>query len=230
MQKVACCMNRPKHAPQTLAIEPYLEQAASWPQEGKHILAHYDDETIVVYQAYKPAIAEHAVKHQQFAGAPDFKFSRMSWIKTNFCWMQYRSGWNTKPNQERTLAVRIKRDAFDSILADAIESRYDDDQPRGTKTMTREEYEKRKRTGDVRLQWDPDYEPTDILKPKKLEKRRAIQLGLRGETLRKYAMDWVVSIEDVTAFVQEMRSKVPHHLTELWTPKERIYTPSFLLQ
>ena len=37
-----------------------------WPKTGKHILAQYDDETVVVYQAYKPSIAEYAVKNQRW--------------------------------------------------------------------------------------------------------------------------------------------------------------------
>ena len=44
----------------------------------------------------------------------------MSWIKTNFLWMMYRSGWACKPGQERVLAVRITREGFDSILAKAL--------------------------------------------------------------------------------------------------------------
>src|SRR5262245_12853323 len=43
-----------------LITEPYLEQAARWPSQGRHILAHFDDRSIVVYQAYKPQIAQFA--------------------------------------------------------------------------------------------------------------------------------------------------------------------------
>ena len=45
----------------------YVEQKEQiWPKEGKHILAQYDEDTIVVYQAYCPEIADYAVKHQQY--------------------------------------------------------------------------------------------------------------------------------------------------------------------
>ena len=44
--------------------EDYLTQKRQhWPREGKHILAQYDEDTIVVYQAFNPAIAEYAVQH-----------------------------------------------------------------------------------------------------------------------------------------------------------------------
>ena len=44
----------------------YVEQERKeWPSEGKHILAQYDDEGVVVYQAYCPEIAEYAIKNQR---------------------------------------------------------------------------------------------------------------------------------------------------------------------
>ena len=55
--------------------------------------------TVVVYQAFNPEIAQYAVQNQHFGG-PAYNFNRMSWIKTNFLWMMYRSGWATKKNQE----------------------------------------------------------------------------------------------------------------------------------
>ena len=40
-----------------LATEPYPEQVKAWPREGHHILAQFDDETVVVFQAYGPPSA-----------------------------------------------------------------------------------------------------------------------------------------------------------------------------
>ena len=45
-----------------LATERYIKQAEQWPSQGKHILAHYDAETIVVYQAYRPSIGTYAIE------------------------------------------------------------------------------------------------------------------------------------------------------------------------
>ncbi len=57
----------------------------------------------------------------------------------------------------------------------------------------------------------------------KLE-RRAIQLGLRGETLRNYSQDWIIKIEDITEFVQQQRSnREPSKWTNLITPTENVY-------
>ena len=44
----------------------YMEQVGIWPKEGKHILAQYDEESIIVYQAYSPPIASYAIEHQKY--------------------------------------------------------------------------------------------------------------------------------------------------------------------
>src|SRR4051794_17706264 len=103
-----------------LITEPYLAHKARWPRSGRHILAQFDDESVVVYQAYNPAIGRWAARHGHFGG--EFKLSQMSWIKPNFLWMMYRSGWGTKENQEVTLAIRLRRDAFGEILSLAVHS------------------------------------------------------------------------------------------------------------
>lgn len=65
-----------------LVTEAYLAQVERWHQSGKQILAQYDDEAIVVYQAYRPEIGHFAAENGYFGGA--FSLSRMTWIKPNF--------------------------------------------------------------------------------------------------------------------------------------------------
>jgi Domain of unknown function (DUF4291) len=195
-----------------LTTEPYLTQTDRWPKSGQVILANYDADSIVVYQAYNPAIGHFAATHQYFGG--DFKLSRMTWLKPNFLWMMYRSGWGTKKDQEITLAIRLKRSAFDQILAQAVHSKYIPELYDSEKTWA-----KAIQTSEVRLQWDPDHSPTGG----KLT-RRAIQLGLQGDAARCYAQDWIVSIEDISAFVADQHQHVvAGNYGELQTPKESIY-------
>ncbi len=78
----------------TLLLESYTAQRALWPAQGRQLLAQFDDDTIVVYQAYRPEIGHYTAQHGRFGGG--FSFERMSWIKPNFLWMMYRSGWGTK--------------------------------------------------------------------------------------------------------------------------------------
>src|SRR6476469_1664582 len=128
-----------------LPTERYLTQVTTWPSEGKHILARYDAETIVVYQAYRPSIGEYAIKHGVFGG--EFSYSRMSWIKPNFLWMMYRSGWGTKEGQEITLGLRLRRRYFDNLLSRAIASSWDH-----SDQENREAWQASIATSEVRLQ------------------------------------------------------------------------------
>src|SRR5690348_14913921 len=105
-----------------LTLESWRDQQARWPAEGRHILAQYDETSVVVYQAYRPAIGRYAAEHGRFGG--EFSLSRMSWIKPNFLWMMYRSGWGTKDGQEVTLAIWLRRAAFDVILRQVVPSSY----------------------------------------------------------------------------------------------------------
>lgn len=195
-----------------LRTEAYLNQMTRWPQSGRHILAQFDSGTVVVYQAFRPAIGRFAAQQQLFGG--DFSFSRMSWIKPNFLWMMYRSGWGTKEGQEVTLAVRMLRSGFDEILARAVHSSFVPglyDSP--------EDWRGRLDESPVRLQWDPDHNPRG-----KKEDRRAIQLGLAGDVLRHYAQDWIVSIEDISEFVADQRTSIAATGFEtLVTPQEAVY-------
>ncbi len=179
-----------------LQVEHYLDQKDRWPQSGRVILAQYDEDSIVVYQAYRPSIGHFAAQHCYFGG--DFSLTRMTWIKPNFLWMMYRSGWGTKEGQEVTLAIRLQRSAFDAILSQAVHSTYIPEIYENQETWNRAV-----KTSDVRLQWDPDHNPSGG----KLE-RRAIQLGLQGEAARKYSQEWIVSIEDISEFVSEQRNHV----------------------
>ena len=190
-----------------LKLEAYASQAKRWPKTGRHILAQFDSESVFVYQAYRPEIGRFAAEHGYFGGA--FSLGRMSWIKPNFLWMMYRSGWASKEGQEVVLAVRLKRAAFDEILSRAVHSSYVPDL-----YDSREAWSAAVARSDVRLQWDPDHGP----KGQALE-RRAIQLGLRGATLAKYARDWILGVKDVTPFVREQAGKV----ADLLTPREEPY-------
>ena len=73
------------------------------------IRADFGRGTIVIYQAYPPAIADAALNA---AGrfVPPFWFHRMTWIKPSFLWLMHRSNWGQKSGQERVLAVRVKRE------------------------------------------------------------------------------------------------------------------------
>ena len=86
---------------------------------------------------------------------PSFSRGRMSWIKTNFLWMMFRCGWATKPDQEHVLAVRIDRGFFERVLAAAVATSFG-----SSRFETREAWELAGKASDVRIQWDPDHDPS----------------------------------------------------------------------
>ena len=191
-----------------LRTESFATQTARWPANGRHVMAQFDDASIVVYQAYRPAIGNFAATHGRFGG--EWSFDRMSWIKPNFLWMMYRCGWAMKDGQEVVLAIWLARELFDQILDAAVPSSFDD-----TRHADRAAWQHAVKRSDVRLQWDPDHGP----RGQPLE-RRAIQLGLRGDMLARFATP--LRIEDITPYVHEQRG-VLERGGELMTPIEHPY-------
>jgi hypothetical protein len=153
------------------------------------------------------------LKHGQLGG-PHFSFARMSWIKPNFLWMMYRCGWACKENQERVLALRISAAFFEAILEAAVPSSFDSDL-----YASHEDWKRALERSEVRLQWDPDHDPSGAK-----QARRAIQLGLRSEMLRAFATAELREVIDMTPFVHEQARLVASD--QLLTPCERPYAPN----
>ena len=164
--------------------------------EDRHVRATYTDDSITVYQAYPPQIADAALTAGTFVSP--FKQDRMTWIKPSFLWMMYRSGWATKPGQERSLAVEISRDGFEWALAHACLSHFDHN------IYTRiEDWQSQKKSLPVRVQRDPERSITlDRLQ------RRTIQVGLSGEAVERYIDRWILSITDATELAKSIHAMV----------------------
>lgn len=179
---------------------------------SKEIRAVYTSETIRVYQAYCNKIADEAVTKGTFGES--FSINRMTWIKPSFLWMMYRCGWAEKENQERVLAIDIKREAFDYIVENAVYSSYSEDMG-----ISREEWKARVQNSDIRCQWDPEKD----INGNSLD-YRSIQLGLRGKAVQDYVNNWIVGIEDITAYVKKLKALKDQKkdITEL-LPKEKVY-------
>jgi hypothetical protein len=144
------------------------------------IRADYNRDSIVVYQSYRPTIAEPALAQQKFV-AP-FSFDRMTGIKPSFLWLMARSDWGQASGQEVTLAVRVRRSAWEEALGHAV--------------LTDREAD----GALVHVQWDPERS----LRGEKLP-HRSIQVGLSRGLIRKYAEEWIVSITDLSPLVSKLR-------------------------
>lgn len=189
-----------------------LQRKDHWPKEGRHILAQYDEHSVVVFQAFNHIIADYAVEHQSFGGTA-YSFERMSWIKTNFLWMMYRCGWASKKNQERILAIRISREGFEDILSQAY-------------TVEAQKMNKlQNKDLGVRLQWDPDHGPNGA----PIKQLRDIQMGLRGQTLADFNNKYILAIMDITEEAQTQYAIFEKQGEDaIETPQERIYIPASL--
>lgn len=179
---------------------------------SNEIRAVYSKNTIRIYQAYDKNIAEEAVIRGTFGDR--FKMTRMSWIKPSFLWMMYRCGWATKQNQENVLAIDIKRNAFDYIVQNAVPSHYYPEIG-----ISLDEWKVLVKKSDIRCQWDPE---RDVF-GNPLE-YRSIQLGIRGKALYHYVNDWIVHIENITQYVNNLKGKRDMGIDiSPYIPQEKIY-------
>jgi len=147
----------------------------------RQIRAVYDDKTITVYQAYSDSIGKAAVKHQKLNASPDFKLTRMTWIKPSWTWMMYRCGYSYKDDRQTCiLAIKVSHEGFIKLLENArLSTHGPNDEKKG---------------GKVVVQWDPERS----WKNGKLDDVRSIQIGIGPEMAKQWVDEWIVGIEDVT--------------------------------
>ncbi|MDH6135829.1 hypothetical protein P3T37_005246 [Kitasatospora sp. MAA4] len=162
----------------------------------REIRALHTADTVTVYQAYNPEIGDPTARDGRFPES--WSRSRMTWIKPSFLWMMYRSGWGTKPGQERVLALEISRTGFDQALAQACLSHYD-----SAVHADRAQWKALLRESPVRVQWDPERDLD--LRPLPY---RSLQLGLSGSATRDYADHWLVGVRDVTPLAHQVHELV----------------------
>ena len=70
----------------------------------------------------------------------------------------------------------------------------------------------------VRLQWDPDHDPTGAPVA-----RRAIQLGLRRAALAGWDGSFIEAVHDISDFVATQRPLAVAPFDQLRVPVERVY-------
>ena len=178
--------------------------------ESKHeVYAQYNDTTIRVYQAYKPAIAQEAIRLQTFG--ENFSRTRMTWIKPSFLWMMYRCGWCEKKDQEMVIALDIRREIFDDLLKQAVLTH-------PAESMDGAVWRQTLDTSPVRVQWDPERKPDGSPID-----RRAIQMGLK-DTAVTQLLDGIEKITDMTPLVHKWNAqRKAGDLNRKALPAERLY-------
>ncbi len=184
------------------------------------IRADYDERSLIVYQAYRPEIANAALRAGRFV--EPFSLNRMTWIKPSFLWMMERCGWATKPGQERVLAIRISRAGWEEALSQATLTTFE---PAlyGDFDAWRSSLEQ----APVRVQWDPERDLRG-----RAQERRAIQVGISRDLVARYVNEWTLEIRDVTPLVRSLRRLIDDGRAtdaQARLPRERLYpTPDAL--
>lgn len=178
------------------------------------IRADYDSRSLVIYQAYRAAIAEAALKQQRFV--PPFSLQRMTWIKPSFLWLMERSNWALKSGQEYILAVRITRQGWEEALSQAVLTAYD---PRVYRDYA--DWQAQFERALVHVQWDPER----TLRGKSLA-IDSIQVGLSRHIIEKYVNEWTLEIRDYTPLVHKIYRLLQsgqESKARGFLPKERVY-------
>jgi len=148
--------------------------------------AEWDEEGVYFYQAYNDIIADWALENQRFGG-PEFKPDRMTWIKPSFAWVLYRSGYGRKHNQTRILKIKLSHDTVSDLLSQC-QCGHGGGGSKG------------------RVQWDPARDlmtSDDRREPRRMMRRRAIQIGLKGSLSEQYVAA-TLRIEDVTELAHKV--------------------------
>ncbi len=181
------------------------------------IRAKYDNDSITVYQAYRPEIAVAAVKAGRFV-AP-FDLNRMTWIKPSFVWMMERCGWASKPGQEHVLAIRMSRTGWEEALSMAALTTFE-----AAGASDPAAWRRALEAAPVRVQWDPERnirgQQQDV---------RAIQVGLGRQIVQRYVDEWTLEIQDVTPLVRSLRHLLDSGRAveaQSRLPQERVYPVS----
>lgn len=152
----------------------------------KLIYADYDEEGVYVYQAFKPKIVKVAVELGTFGKG--FGLDRITWIKPSFCWLLRRSKYGTKNRMQAIARIKLSHEAFLEILNQSIETHWNE-----SLFSKEDDWTKKINKSDVIHQWDPE---RDLI-GKRLD-RQAIQIGIRGQVIKKYVSDFIIGVEDVS--------------------------------
>lgn len=158
----------------------------------KIIYANYDEAGVYMYQAFKPATVKIAAELGTFGKG--FGFDRLTWIKPSFAWLLRRSKYGTKNRMKGIAKIKIAHSAFLEILEQSIETHWNQ------KLYSNEDnWQKAINNSDVIHQWDPERD----LVGKRLN-RQSIQIGIRGEVIKKYVSDYILGVEDISELAHEI--------------------------
>ena len=165
-------------------------------ESKREIRATFYNQSIVVYQAYDPAIGGPAIAKQKLV--PPFLYDRMTWIKPSFLWMMYRSDWGTRAGMNQVLQIHILRSAWEAALSEAVSTTHDP-----TVHPKAQDWKTAHKSARILVQWDPE---RDIRLGK--VPYRSIQIGISPAISKDFATKWITKIVDVTPLAHRIEKLV----------------------
>ncbi len=184
-------------------------------ENGPQIIAAFDEQGLFVYQAFKDVVVDAALEKGTFGRG--FSLERLTWIKPGFGWILYRSRYATRRRQTRILRIKLSHEGFRTILEEAVPTTFE-----LSTEPDRDAWSRALRLSEVRFQWDPE---RDLALRK--TGRRALQLGIRGDLVRRYVGEWILGLEDVTGLAREIKAAIESGHDQLpEVPDERVYEVS----
>lgn len=165
-----------------METETYEERLKYLPDKGRHVVANYDDDCVIVYHVVNEETADYATQENMLGELPlDGAWFTPSFLLTVQDWHE----------SHRIIAVYLTRIGFDSILKKAVPADYDP-----TIYADHDAWHRALNVSWVRLRWRHDYDFDN----QPLE-QQAIYIGLLGKSGLHYSQGgWVDHIEDVTEF------------------------------
>lgn len=158
----------------------------------KAIFANFDDEGVYLYQAFKPETVSVAVEKGTFGKG--FGLDRITWIKPSFAWLLRRSKYASKNRMQAIAKIKVSHQSWLEILEQSIETHFNPN------IFENEDiWQSSLNKSDVIHQWDPERD----LDGRPLD-RQAIQVGIRGEVIKKYVESYILKVEDVTDLAKEI--------------------------
>jgi hypothetical protein len=177
-----------------LLLDGWDSVVAVLPASGRHLLAQFDADTVTVFQSFDREVGDYAIEKGCFGG-PAFRRDRSSAIRLSLLDVLSRSDWGEKPGREVTLALRLRREAFDVLLRQAIHSAY----PEGVYPSKRS-WQLATRYSSVSITWSPDRDLAGC----ELS-RYCARFGIRDRSLVMFASEWIDDVIDLSGWVEAHR-------------------------
>ncbi len=160
---------------------------------ARSLLAQFDDDRVVAYQAYDEQLGAEILARGSLGGG--WRYDRHTRLQTGVAFTANRYDFGRRPDRTRIVAISLSRDGFDALLMAALTAEWDE-----RLYKTKASWRLATRFAPVLVEWVGD----------------APRFVVHGALLRRMATEWVVGLEDVSAVFRALCGGGP-------APEERPY-------